>query len=262
MKLDKDNWKDLDINVDSLWLIGPRAKGGKHSNIYHGNFAPQIPNNMIRRYTDQGDTVMEMFMGSGTTLFECETLGRNYIGFDINEDIIQFVEGKMADCKTINYRVHNCDITNEEKVKEIVQTDLKDFNKKTVDIIISHPPYMDIVKFTDKPEDLSQITDISKFISTYIKAVNSCFRYLKTQKYFILVVGDVYKNSEVIPLGFYLMYAIRKNFPCILKGIVVKDMVGNRAKIGLENLWRYRALRTGTFLFKHEYVFIFKKTSK
>ena len=50
---------------------------------------------MIRRYTEEGGNVLEMFMGSGTTLFECETLGRNYIGFDINDEIINFVESKM-----------------------------------------------------------------------------------------------------------------------------------------------------------------------
>lgn len=48
MKFDKSKWKELDINVDSLWIMGPRAKGGKHENVYHGNFAPQIPNQMIR----------------------------------------------------------------------------------------------------------------------------------------------------------------------------------------------------------------------
>ena len=45
------NWKELDINVDSLWLIGERDKSGKHSNIYHGNFVPPIPNQLIRRFT-------------------------------------------------------------------------------------------------------------------------------------------------------------------------------------------------------------------
>lgn len=54
MKFDKSKWKELDINTDSLWIIGPRAKGGKHENVYHGNFVPQIPNQMIRRYTDEG----------------------------------------------------------------------------------------------------------------------------------------------------------------------------------------------------------------
>lgn len=81
MKFDREHWRELDINVDSLWLMGPRAKGGRHTNIYHGNFAPQIPNQMIRRYTEEGDTVMDLFMGSGTTLYECETLKRNYIVF-------------------------------------------------------------------------------------------------------------------------------------------------------------------------------------
>ena len=47
--LDLDNWRELDINTDSLWLIGDRAKTGKHKNIYHGNFIPQIPNQLIRR---------------------------------------------------------------------------------------------------------------------------------------------------------------------------------------------------------------------
>lgn len=59
MKFDKEHWRELDINVDSLWLIGPRAKGGKRSNEYHGNFAPQIPDNMIRRYTDTDGVVLE-----------------------------------------------------------------------------------------------------------------------------------------------------------------------------------------------------------
>ena len=92
-----EDWKQSDINVDSLWLIPERAKGGKHKNVYHGNFIPQVPNQLIRRYTSPGDTVLELFSGSGTTLFECESLQRDYIGFDINEQIIEYVNEKMQD---------------------------------------------------------------------------------------------------------------------------------------------------------------------
>jgi DNA modification methylase len=70
--LDLQNWKECDINTDSLWLINERDKSGKHKNIYHGNFIPQIPNQLIQRYTKENDVVLEPFMGSGTTLFECE----------------------------------------------------------------------------------------------------------------------------------------------------------------------------------------------
>jgi DNA modification methylase len=259
MKFDKSNWKDLDINTDSLWIIGPRAKGGKHENVYHGNYVPQIPNQMIRRYTEENNVVLDMFMGSGTTLFECESLKRNYIGFDINNEIISYVESKMDSTSVIDYYIHNCDITNTEKVSELVETDLKSMNKRTVDLIMSHPPYLDIVKFTDKPEDLSNISNINDFIAKFVSATNTVWKFLKKGKYFCLVIGDIYRDSEVIPLGFYLMYAIKRNFNCKLKGIVVKDMLGNRAKVGIESLWRYRALKSDNFLFKHEYIFVFKK---
>ncbi|MCM1041290.1 MAG: DNA adenine methylase [Bacteroides sp.] len=262
MKFEKEKWKELDINVDSLWLMGPRTKGGKHSNMYHGNFAPQIPNQMIRRYTEEGETVLDMFMGSGTTLFECESLKRNYIGFDINQEIIDFVEERMKGAKDIEYFIHNCDIVNRKKVSDAIDDDLKAIKKKTIDHIIIHPPYLDIVKFTDRSEDLSNITSISKFLSKFATAVGNCYPFLKVGKYISLVVGDIYRNGEVIPLGFFLMYALRKKFPCALKGIVVKDIVGNRAKIGQESLWKYRALKNGNFLFKHEYVFVFKKLKK
>lgn len=47
-------------------------------------------------------------------------------------------------------------------------------------------------------------------------------------KYFAVVMGDVYKKSEVIPLGFYVMYMLKKNFKVKLKGILVKNIEGNR----------------------------------
>ena len=263
MKFDKSKWKELDINTDSLWIIGPRAKGGKHENVYHGNFVPQVPNQMIRRYADENGIVLDMFMGSGTTLFECENLGRHYIGFDINEQIIDYVESKMdPNCSPIHFHIHNCDITDTKTVQPLIEQDLKAIGKRTVDLIMSHPPYLDIVKFTDKEEDLSHISNVNAFISKYLEATKNVWPYLKVGKYYCLVIGDIYRDSEVIPLGFYLMYAIKRNFRCKLKGIVIKDIVGNRAKIGLEALWRYRALKSDNYLFKHEYLFVFKKTSK
>lgn len=258
MKVDHDHWRDLDINVDSLWIMGPRAKGGKHTNVYHGNFAPQIPNQMIRRYTEEGDIVMDLFMGSGTTLYECETLHRNYIGFDINSDIIDFVEKRMEGCGTIDYRIHNCDVTQTASFQCCVDNDLKLMGKRKVDLLIIHPPYLDIVKFTNRPEDLSAISDLNVFIDKFKIAISNALQYLKANRHFVLVIGDIYRNGEVIPLGFYLMYAIKKSFGCQLKGIVIKDIVGNRAKIGQEALWKYRALVNGNYLFKHEYLFVFK----
>ena len=258
MEFDKNTWKELDINVDSLWMIGPRAKGGKRENNYHGNFVPQIPEQMIRRYTVENGVVLDMFMGSGTTLFEAETLHRKYIGFDINDDIISNVKSKMKGSKA-DFCIHNCDIGNSVDVKAYIKKDLKKFGNDGVDLIMSHPPYLDIVKFTNKEEDLSRISDINAFTEMFIKCVQNVWPHLNPKKYFVLVVGDLWRNGEVVPLGFQLMNAIKQNFKCLLKGIVVKDMVGNRGKMGSEAIWRYRALKSDNYLFKHEYIFVFKK---
>lgn len=259
MKFDKNKWKELDINVDSLWLIGPRAKGGKRENNYHGNFTPQVPDNLIRRYTEPGEIVMDLFMGSGTTLYECEVLNRNYIGYDINDEIISYVEAKMDAFTPIKFAINKCDVTDTTSFDVATEISLNNMGKRKVDFLIVHPPYWDIIHFTEKPCDLSNTENLNAFINRFTLAMDNALKYLKSNRHFAIVVGDLYRDSAVVPLGFYLMYAIMKSFRCKLKGIVIKDIVGNRAKLGSENLWRYKALKSDYFLFKHEYIFVFRK---
>jgi DNA modification methylase len=257
-----DNWKSLGLNVDSLWLIDERDKSGKHRNVYHGNFIPQIPNQLIRRYTKETETVLDLFMGSGTTLYECEKLNRNFIGFDINTDILTYVSTQMAKTDNIRFAINDCDVTDAVSFENSIKESLNTLNVKHVQFIIAHPPYMDIVKFTDKAEDLSQIGDLQTFIKRFVPAMKNALSYLENKRYFATVIGDVYKNSEVIPLAFYVLDAIKRNFKVKLKGIVIKNIEGNRGKLGQQNIWQYRALKSDYFIFKHEYILVFKKEEK
>ena len=254
-------WKDSDIDTDSLWLISKRTKTGKHKNIYHGNFIPQIPNQLIRRYTKKNETVLEPFMGSGTTLFECEALSRNYIGFDINDKIISFVEKSMSNdlLGYKDYYIKNCDVLNQKKIEKNFEKAKAKLNIKSSQFVLMHPPYMDIVKFTDDKNDLSNCKTTDDFIDKFLKTCGNSLSFLDKDRYFAIVIGDVYKNSEVIPLGFYCMDAILKNFNVQLKGTIVKNIEGNRGKQGTGGIWRYRALNSDYFIFKHEYIFVFKK---
>jgi adenine specific DNA methylase Mod len=75
-----------DITTDSLWIIDKRGKSGSHRGDYHGNFIPQIPNQLIkliRRFTKRGNIVLGLFLGSGTTLIECKRLDRSRIGVEL-----------------------------------------------------------------------------------------------------------------------------------------------------------------------------------
>jgi len=258
--IDLDGWRESDVNTDSLWLIGERAKSGKHKNVYHGNFIPQIPYQLLSRYTKRGDVVFEPFMGSGTTLFECEELGRRYIGLDINPEMIDYVSGEV-DLLTNEheYFIEYCDSANLSAVATSVGRGLRNLDAKSVQFVLMHPPYMDIVKFTENPNDLSMLGDLSGFLKRFKLVCENALGYLDKGRYFGVVIGDVYKNSEVVPLGFYVLDMIKRAFKVKLKGIIVKNIEGNRGKIGQNGIWKVRALRSDYFIFKHEYIFVFKK---
>lgn len=258
--IDLENWRESDINTDSLWLIGERDKTGKHTNFYHGNFIPQIPYQLLSRYTKRGDVVLEPFMGSGTTLFECEKLGRRYIGLDINPEMIEYVSAQVdLFTNERQYFVGKCNSTDLNEVEICAKEGLKKLGTTSVQFLLMHPPYLDIVKFTEDPNDLSRIGDLKDFLSKFKNVCENSLRFLDKNRYFGIVIGDVYKNSEVVPLGFYVMDMIKRSFKVKLKGIIVKNIEGNRGKIGQNSIWKIRALRSDYFIFKHEYIFVFKK---
>lgn len=255
--LDLTEWQTCGIETGSLWLIKERDKSGKHENIYHGNFIPQIPNQLIRRYTKKGETVFEPFMGSGTTLFECEKLGRKYIGFDINPEIVDYVRRKVF--AEQDFFIKESNSLDAEQVNSNFKEAFEKLAVKSSQFVLMHPPYMDIVKFTDDENDLSKIGNLKEFVGKFKIVCENSLKHLDKDRYFAIVVGDVYKNSEVLPLAFYCMDMIKRNFNVKLKGIIVKNIEGNRGKIKQNNIWKYRALNSDYFIFKHEYIFVFKK---
>lgn len=254
-----DNWKDEEINVDSLWMYHGRDKSGKHKNYYHGNFIPQIPKQLIKRFTKKGEIVFEPFMGSGTTLFECENLKRNYIGFDINSEIIDYVKENMEDSDKTKFSILENDSTNINSSKKNIEETLMKFGKDKFQLAILHPPYWDIVKFSANENDLSNSKTLEDFLSRMKSSITTSYDYLEKDRYFAIVIGDVYKNKEILPLSFYMLHLVKKNFDVLLKGIIVKNIEGNRGKIGVNNIWKYRAMKSDYYIFKHEYILVFKK---
>src|SRR3990167_8204417 len=229
--LDLKNWKNLDILTDSLWMIPERDKTGKHNGFYHGNFIPQIPRQFILRYTKKNEIVFDPFLGSGTTAYEAESLGRNFIGIDIQQKLVDYV-GKNIETKNNFSDLFIGDSTKAE-IFEKVKEALKNHKKKNVQLAILHPPYADIIKFSDLKDDLSNAKSLKEFL-------------------------DKYTAGKWVPLGFYCMNEAQK-LRLTLKSIIIKNMAGNRAKQNKEGIWRYRALSSDYYIFKHEYILIFKK---
>mgnify|MGYP003763706673 CR=1 FL=1 len=255
--LDLKNRKEScnDIITDSLWIINERGKWGKHSNFYHWNFIPQIPNQLIKRYTKKWDYVLDMFIWSWTTAVECENLWRNVIWVDIQENLIERLD-KLIDWK-IKKKFLVWDSTKEKTVKDISKF-LKENWKEYVDLVLLHPPYFDIVKFSQKKEDLSNTKSVDHFLEMFKKVLENSKKLLKKWWYVWIVIGDKYQNSERIPLWFLCMQKAQEIW-LKLKSIIVKNIEWNRGKLWVWWIWRYRALSSDYYIFKHEYILIFKK---
>ena len=195
--LDLKNWQELEINTDSLWIINQRDKSGKHKNVYHGNFIPQIPNQLINRYTKKDDVILEPFMGSGTTLFECEKLNRKYIGFDINSLMLDYVNKSMENSGFDDkFYINYCNSLDSVQVDENISNANQKISSESVQFVLMHPPYMDIVKFTDNENDMSKIDNINEFVKKFKVICENSLKYLDKDRYFAVVIGDVYKNGE------------------------------------------------------------------
>ncbi len=250
-------WKEYDeIITDSLWLFDKRDASGTHLGWYWGNFIPQIPRQMMLRYTKKGDWVLDTFVGSGTTLIECRRLGRNGIGIELNSEVAEkakeliekeqnedgvISEVVIADSRTIDFK----------KV-------LNKYGKKQVQLLIMHPPYYDIIKFSNNEGDISNAKDVTEFLKMFGMVVENATPYLEKGRFFVLVIGDKYSKGEWIPLGFYCMEEVLKR-GYLLKSIIVKNFEETRAKRNQKELWRYRALVGGFYVFKHEYIMLFQK---
>jgi len=97
--------KGFVLQSKTVWSFPDRGSWATHKGFYPGNWSPYIPRNIIIRYSQEGDTILDQFLGSGTTLVECKLLNRNGIGIDINPNSIKIAKDKLNfDLKSYYYQ--------------------------------------------------------------------------------------------------------------------------------------------------------------
>lgn len=197
------NPENFILESTTVWSFKERGKWATHKGDYRGNCPPQVPRNLILKYTKENDIVLDPFCGSGTTLIECKLLKRKGIGIDVNsealklaKDRLNFKYGTLYEPKLIK--------TNSINLKAIIPDE-------KIDFIFAHPPYADIINYSkDIEEDISRLS-LEKFLNQMSLFSKECFRILKKGKVCSILIGDIRKNKNVIPLGFYIMNNFIRN---------------------------------------------------
>ena len=250
-------WKEYDeVITESLWVEAKRDTTGAHLGWYWGNFIPQIPRQLMLRYTKKNDWVLDPFLGSGTTLIECRRLGRNGIGVELNPEVARRAKQRIR--QESNPSDIQAEVIRGDARKVNLRRAADRLGVKQVQLVVMHPPYHDIIEFSDDASDLSIAQTTEEFLRMFGEAVDNATSLLESGRYLAVVIGDKYESGEWIPLGFECMREVLQR-PYRLKSIVVKNFDETRAKRDQKQLWRYRALAGGFYVFKHEYVLIFQK---
>ncbi len=186
---------------------------------------------------------MDQFAGSGTTLVEAKLLNRNAVGVDINpqsistsEKNIQFESNSISKIFIQGGDATNLDFLKDEKI----------------DFVCTHPPYADIIKYSEKIEgDISHLK-VDDFLEKMSKVAEESFRVLKNGKYCAVMMGDIRKNGKVVPLGFRTM-EVFLNAGFQSKEIIIKEQHNCKSTAYWENK------NNNFLLLAHEYIFVFQK---
>lgn len=238
------NPEEFNLEKTSIWSFKERGKWATHKGDYRGNCPPQVPRNLILKYTKENDIVLDPFCGSGTTMIECKLLNRKGIGIDVNEDALKLARNRLD----FNYKtVYEPKLikANSIKLQKIIP------NNK-IDFIFVHPPYADIIKYSKDIEDDISRLNLQEFLNQMNLFSKECFRILKKDKICSILIGDIRKNKNVIPLGFYIMNIfIQTGFK--LKEIIIKEQHNCK----MTDYWKNK--NKDFYLLAHEYIFILKK---
>ena len=198
------------------------------------------------RYSKENDLVLDQFAGGGTTLVEAKLLNRNIIGVDVN-DIA------LARCKEKTDFEHE-GANGKVYLRKGDARRLDFIPNESIDLICTHPPYADIIKYSENiPEDLS-LLKVKDFLKEMKKAADESYRVLKKDKFCAVLMGDTRQKGHMIPMSFEVM-RIFKESGFKLKELIIKEQHNCKAT----GYWKTNSVKYNFLLIAHEYLFVFKK---
>ena len=245
-KITKWEPEDFELEMTTHWSFPKRGEWATHDAKWRGNWSPYIPRNIILRYSNEGDLILDQFAGGGTTLVEAKLLNRDIIGVDVNDVALERCKDKTNfEHEGANGKVyiHKGDARNLDFVLD-----------DSIDLICTHPPYAYIINYSeDIPEDLS-LLKVKDFLEEMKKVASESYRVLKKDKFCAVLMGDTRQKGHMIPMSFEIM-RIFEDAGFNLKELIIKEQHNCKAT----GYWKTNSVKYNFLLIAHEYLFIFRK---
>jgi len=220
----------LSPQVTTLWDYPSQHYGEDEqgSQAFRGATPSWVVWNVVQRFTQPGEKVLDPFCGSGTTLDVCKDIGRAGVGFDLaptRPDITQ------ADARSLPLK------------------------NKSVDLVFMDPPYADNLDYSDDARCIGKLKADGRWQRAMRLALDEATRVVKDERTLAIYVCDVFqKNRGFYPLGFELFDIARTK----LVPVDVVAVVRHNRTLEMGN-YRKAADEGNFFLRGFNYLLLFKK---
>ena len=263
--LDPKKWREYEkegLQFMSVWDTPERDPLGWTQKTIHGNCPVEIPRQCIWRFSKEGETVLDPFVGGGTTLVACARLKRKGIGIEINPNIAKVAKENLS-AKTLVPEVNAW--IQEQRIIIGDSRNLKSLGigDESVDLVFAHPPYWSLINYGEEhgfvEGDLSTLPTLEEFLDSMKMNFEEVKRVLKSGRYFCVLIGEAFlKGGKVVPLDYHLTkLALDLGFKFFTKVIKYTRLATSR--MNFINTMKYRSLRSNFFICIHDYVLIFRK---
>ncbi|MDU5099527.1 MAG: DNA methyltransferase [Peptoniphilus grossensis] len=245
-KITKWEPENFELEMTTHWSFPQRGDWATHDAKWRGNWSPYIPRNIILRYSKEKDLILDQFAGGGTTLVEAKLLNRDIIGIDVNDIALNRCKEK------IDFQHEGAD--GKVFLRKGDARSLDFIPDNSIDLICTHPPYANIIEYSENiEEDLSHLKT-NEFLEEMKKVASESYRVLKKDKFCAVLMGDTRKNGHMIPLSFYVMQVF-ENAGFNLKEMIIKEQHNCKAT----GFWKTNSIKYNFLLIAHEHLFIFRK---
>lgn len=245
-KIKKWEPEDFELEMTTVWSFPKRGDWATHDAKWRGNWSPYIPRNILLRYSQEGDMVLDQFAGGGTTLVEAKLLNRNIVGVDVNDVALERCKNKIAfEHEGADGKVY---------LRKGDARNLDFIPDEEIDLICTHPPYANIIEYSENiEEDLSRLK-VETFLVEMKKVAAESYRVLKKDKFCVILMGDTRQKGHMIPMSFEVM-KVFQDVGFKLKEHIIKEQHNCRAT----GYWKTNSVKYNFLLIAHEHLFVFRK---
>jgi ParB family chromosome partitioning protein len=266
--LDPTKWKEYSqqqfLQFYSVWPATRRHDPlfGVNGTIYSGCFPMMVPINCILRYTKENEVVLDPFVGSGSTLVACATLRRLGIGVDINPEAEKAKEKRFK--IVLEKEPSLADWIEKQRFIQGDSRGLSFIPDSSVDLIVAHPPYLDMMDYGEK----GTYSDIRKYSSFLEDSLKEMLRVLKPGRFCCIQIGPYaakhlplhhIAHEAALKLGFEFTDEIVLAFLADYVGYSSSVSGRDTSIVHKEAFAKWFSIAHNVFHHNHEYLIILRK---